>query len=109
MTSMHRLVGGPRDGEKVENVPSDYTVVNHETFDVPSAEHDDIVVESDRFVARWRGDELIYLTIGPEYDDGELLRRADAPNDAFRASFDMRGEDVGGTAGEQYEVWAVER
>lgn len=109
MISLHRLEGGPRDGEVTESVPHDYVIVNTEVFDEPSQDQADIMFESHRYVARWRGDEVVYLTVGPEYEDGELVRRADAPNDAFRAAIDMDGADVGGRPGVKYEVWAVER
>ncbi|MFG6502272.1 hypothetical protein [Microbacterium sp. P05] len=76
MISSHRLEGGPRGGEITESVPPEYVIVNTEVFEEVSPDHADIVFEKHRFVARWRGDELVYLTVGPEYDDGELVRRA---------------------------------
>lgn len=55
-------------------------------------------------------EEWICLTVGPEYDDHELYRRAELPNDAFPAGLDVSGEDIeGGEVGVVYEVWAVER
>lgn len=109
MTLQHRLIGGPRDGEIVNAVPLEYTIVNSESSDEPSPGHADIVLESRRFTARWRGDELVYLTVGPDYEHGELGRRADVPDDAFITAIVMDGADIDGTPGQQYEVWAVER
>ncbi|MDR6867525.1 hypothetical protein J2Y69_002129 [Microbacterium resistens] len=57
-----------------------------------------------------QSEELVYLTAGPEYDDGELVTRAEAPNDAFRLSLEVKGEDIeGGEPGRIYECWGIER
>ncbi|MEQ6899293.1 hypothetical protein [Microbacterium sp. KR10-403] len=54
--------------------------------------------------------EVVYLTVGPEYDGGELIRRADLPTDAIRTAFDVDGEHVDdGEPGHSYPVWSVER
>lgn len=57
-----------------------------------------------------QSEELVWLTVGPEYDDGELVARGDAPNDAFKTALTIAGEDAtGGRPGQTYEVWAIER
>lgn len=56
-----------------------------------------------------QSEDMVYLTVGPEYDDGELIPRAQMPNDAFPAAGTVKGDDVEGVAGKTYEVWAVER
>ena len=78
MNNHFRLIGGPRDSDIAESLPIDYTVVDTETFDRPDPRHADIVYEETRFVAKWRSDEKVYLTVGHEYDAGELVRRADS-------------------------------
>lgn len=56
-----------------------------------------------------QSEDMVYLTVGPEYDDGELIPRAQMPNDSFQTAFTVQGDDVDGVAGRTYEVWAVER
>lgn len=53
--------------------------------------------------------DLVYLTVEPD-DGGELVRRADLPADATRASFDVEGEQVeNGEPGRTYEVFVIAR
>lgn len=56
-----------------------------------------------------QSEDMVWLTVGPEYDDGELIPRSQMPDDAFRAAFTVKGDDIEGVAGQTYEVWAVER
>ena len=109
MNNHFHLIGGPRDSDIAESLPIDYTVVDTETFDRPDPRHADIVDEDTRFVAKWRGDEKVYLTVGHEHDAGELVRRADLPNDAIQSALQVNGEDIAGAVLGKYEVHTVER
>lgn len=57
-----------------------------------------------------QSEDMVYLEVGPEYEGGELIARAEAPNDAFRLSYDIDGANIdGGEPGRMYECWGVER
>lgn len=54
-------------------------------------------------------EDQVWLTIGPEYDDGELISRMRLPNDALRAALEIDGTDLDGGQSRMYEVWTIER
>lgn len=54
-------------------------------------------------------EDLVWLTVGPEYDGGELISRTRLPNDAVRASLDVDGSGLVAAENRMYEVWTVER
>lgn len=56
-----------------------------------------------------QSEEMVWFTVGPEYDNGELIPRAQMPDDAFQTAFTVQGDDIEGIAGQPYEVWAVEQ
>lgn len=58
MTIYARLIGGPRDSDLTEILPIGYTVVGTETFDHPDPRGSGICYEENRFLARWRSDEV---------------------------------------------------
>lgn len=109
MSNHFRLVGGPRDSDVTTSLPIEYTVVTTETFSRLHPDHNDIFYEDTRFVATWRGDEAVYLTVGPEYNNGELVRRADLPDDAMRAALQLDSGDIEGAAPSMYDVHTVDR
>ena len=51
----------------------------------------------------------MWLTVGPEYDDGELISRMRLPDDAIRAALETDGSHLEGGEDRMYEVWTIER
>ncbi len=97
----YRLSGGPRDGEVTDTLPPEYAIPDP---DIEGDEGEDPELE-----AEWVGDEMIVLTVGPDLEGGQLIRRADAPDDAYETSVTVRGDGIdGGEPGVEYEVWSVD-
>lgn len=55
-----------------------------------------------------QSEEAVWLTVGPEYDNGELIPRTRVPDEAFQTALTVQGDAIGGVAGQAYEVWAIE-
>jgi hypothetical protein len=57
------------------------------------------------------GDDLVYLTFGVDYEDGELRRRGDLPAYAVRAGYDLDGSGFDGgdpnTGPRMYDCYAI--
>ena len=53
-------------------------------------------------------DVVVYLTFGPDYEDGEFILRSAVPDHAFRAAFDMDGTKFTDREARMYDVYAVE-
>ena len=70
----------------MDSLPDDYVVVNVGIADVPVPGTDGIEQESHHFKASWRGDEEVILAVGPDYEDHEVMRRIELPDDAFLTS-----------------------
>ena len=54
-------------------------------------------------------EDMVWLTVGPEYDDGELISRMRLPDDAIRAALEIDGSHLEGGEDRMYEVWTIER
>jgi hypothetical protein len=54
-------------------------------------------------------EDVVWLTVGPEYDDGEFISRMRMPDDAIRAALEIDGSHVEGGEARMYEVWTIER
>ena len=54
-------------------------------------------------------EDVVWLTVGPEYDDGELISRMTLPNDAIRAAIEIDGSHLEDGETRMYEVWTIER
>ena len=54
-------------------------------------------------------DEMVYLSIGPEYDDGEILPRAQLPTDALLSAVEIDGTNLEGGEPRMYTVYTIER
>ena len=54
-------------------------------------------------------EDMVWLTVGPEYDDGELISRMKLPDDAIRAALEIDGSHLEGGEDRMYEVWTIER
>jgi len=59
-------------------------------------------------VSESNGDQ-VWLTVGPDYGDGELISRLRLPNDALRSAILIDGTDLPGAEACMYEVWTIER
>lgn len=61
------------------------------------------------------GEDRVWLVVGPDYDDGELISRMRLPDDALRAALTVDGAvlakefGIEGAMDRQYEVFTVER
>jgi len=53
-------------------------------------------------------DVMVYLTFGPDYDDGEFVLRSALPDYAFRAAIDMDGTKFTDREPRIYDVYAIE-
>ncbi|QIS40562.1 hypothetical protein GW571_14795 (plasmid) [Clavibacter capsici] len=53
--------------------------------------------------------DLVWLSVGPAYEDGELISRMRLPNDALRSALEIDGAYLEGAEARMYEVWTVER
>jgi len=53
-------------------------------------------------------DDLVYISVGPDYDDGELIPRANLPSDALRSAVDIDGTNLEGGQARMYEVYTIE-
>lgn len=60
-------------------------------------------------LAATRPNELVYLSIGPDYDDGELILRKDLPSDALRGAGNVKIEDPATGELQWFEEWVVDR
>jgi hypothetical protein len=110
--SSYRLEGGPRDGETTETAPEDYNVVRTEVFEETPEDGTAAAQTAERYVATWRGDEPVVLTVGPDLEDGDiqLIRRADLPAGAYEAGLTVPGEEFpDGEEGVAYEVWVSDQ
>lgn len=55
------------------------------------------------------GEDVVWLSIGPEYENGELISRMRLPDDAIRAALEINGAHLEGGENQRYEVWTIER
>jgi len=53
--------------------------------------------------------DVVWITVGPDYDDGELISRTKLPSDALRSALTIDGSHLEGGDNRMYEVWTVER
>ena len=53
-------------------------------------------------------EDKVWLTSGPEYDNGEIISRMRLPDNAIRTALELNGSMVEGGENRKYEVWAVE-
>jgi hypothetical protein len=53
--------------------------------------------------------DRVWLTVGPEYNNGELISRMRLPDDAIRAALEIDGSRLEGGEDRMYEVWTIER
>ncbi|MFD5864655.1 hypothetical protein ACFWGP_06885 [Agromyces sp. NPDC127015] len=69
-------------------------------------------VRRDRRLARTtQPSDRVFLSHGPDYDDGELIARSELPDYAFRAAGNIDGSKFDGLEGDGprwYEEWVVE-
>ncbi|GAA1732756.1 hypothetical protein [Microbacterium paludicola] len=56
-----------------------------------------------------RDNDMVHLSFGPDYEDGELILRADLPSDALRGAGDVQMEDPATGERRWFEVWVVDR
>ena len=61
------------------------------------------------------GNDKVWLVVGPDYDDGEIISRMRLPDDAIRAALTLDGGVLANEFGIEgvedlpYEVFTVER
>lgn len=61
------------------------------------------------------GEDKVWLVVGPDYDDGEIISRMRLPGDAIRAALTLDGGvlanefGIEGAEDRPYEVFTVER
>jgi hypothetical protein len=53
-------------------------------------------------------DVMVYLTSGPDYENGEFVLRSAVPDYAFRAAFDIDGTKFTDREPRMYDVYAIE-
>jgi hypothetical protein len=53
--------------------------------------------------------DAVWLTVGPEYDEGEFISRMRLPDDAIRSALEADGSKLDGGEARMYEVWTIER
>uniref|UniRef100_UPI0026198140 hypothetical protein n=1 Tax=uncultured Microbacterium sp. TaxID=191216 RepID=UPI0026198140 len=70
-------------------------------------------VRRDRRLARaTQPTDRVFLSHGPDYDDGELILRSELPDYAFRAAGNIDGSEFDGLDGDGprwYEEWVIEQ
>jgi len=54
-------------------------------------------------------DDMVWLTVGPEYDNGDLISRMKLPDDALRSAVEIDGKHLEGGEDRMYEVWTIEQ
>lgn len=54
-------------------------------------------------------EDIVWLTVGPEYDSGEFISRMRLPSDALRSALEIDGSKVEGGEDRMYEVFTIER
>lgn len=65
-----------------------------------------------RIVPTTQPSDQVFLSHGPEYDDGELILRSQLPDYAFRAAGNIDGSQIDGLGGDGprwYEEWVIEQ
>jgi hypothetical protein len=53
-------------------------------------------------------DEMVYLTSGPDSENGDFMLRSELPDDAFRAAFDIDSTGPNSDEPRMYAVYVVE-